>query len=112
MSPSDCDKIITVGVNSMIHLSVVLRGGCATGPKSIRKVIWVTRLINIHTTQNECVYEGLLTHCFLQQCAVIFSYIKLYFVSVLAYEDSGKKGHGSVKSDKLLKRGFKNWEER
>ena len=39
-------------------------------------------------------------------------YIKQHFVSVLAFEDSGKKGQGSEKSDKLLKRGFKNWEER
>ena len=37
---------------------------------------------------------------------------KQHFVSVLAFEDSGKKGLGSEKSDKLLKRGFKNWEER
>ena len=35
-----------------------------------------------------------------------------HFVSVLAFEDSGRKGQGSEKSDKLLKRGFKNWEER
>ena len=42
----------------------------------------------------------------------ISKYIKQHFVSVLAFEDSGKKGQGSEKSDKLLKRGFKNWEER
>ena len=35
-----------------------------------------------------------------------------YFNSVLASEDSEKNGQRSEKSDKLLKRGFRNWEER
>lgn len=44
--------------------------------------------------------------------ALLILLVDLLCFTVLAYEDSGKKGQGSEKSDKLLKRGFKNWEER
>ena len=76
--------------------------------------------IKIYMKHCGCQGENILTFdvallmisvTFLKVCCHSFEH-KAVFVSVLAYEDSGKKGHGSQKSDKLLKRGFKNWEER